>query len=1012
MMRWRRTAAALAALAIQAHGETHFCEAETWTPSSDGWKVAASREASGVAALNGSSGDARGYAETSVTLAQAGPWRVWVRHNQHSAWRGPYRLAVLAGEAELAGKDFDLAARPGVDEFDYLWDSFEVTLPAGPVALRVSKFQQQNCSGYVRRVDCVLLTTEFDLVPNHLEYGPQTFVRATLGAIYDKPVYVHIFADHYRAPWYGHHHLSKAGVGDGLQPAAEQLLMGGEQTPWCNLTRMLYQDSGAILNVTIRHSYHQRPERMQARYEFATAPDEAAIVRTMDVDAQPNGLVLVMPPDLTTAENRARLGRDRDFAEQTGRIADAYDWPTLGRKPERFPIFVAVGIGGYGTPPDQAVSDRELKTLDYFGFSNWTRTRLGSGTWQMIDGSYCQPDLPKIQAAAVERAKELAAAGKSARDVVYSMVMDEPGGQALEFMAANSAYREAFRAWLQTLGVTPQELLVDDGEAVRPVTREQREAFPALYYFSQRFRTQALGDFIAVQRRELEAACGGTLPVNANFSDGATYYANFYGQGVDYFELLDDAGQNSIWGEDWANGSSSYQCSAYNVDLMRAAARERGQVIGHYLIAHAGRRPFDVKLKAAGNVARGVKILDSFCYGVYWGSHEGGPAWNTHVWQAKPETWRAYAEINREIGGAEDLLLPAMPSPAKVAILYSSSTDAWQVGDNLAYGFDRMHTWMALAHAQVPVDFLSEKQVADGLLSGYQVCYLSGPNLTRAAAAKLADWVRGGGVLALTAGAAARDEYNRPLSALDELLPAQRGDLTTAQAFRNSGYYVYILNPQGRVTVGDAVFDVLSVRQPLTPREGAVTLGVYQDGSAAWVRGAAGQGTIYCAGFLPALDYIRQAVVARRELAEQAKQNEQAAVDGPDAGAKTGAVAVAGLSDTDRVRLANSANPWAYPAAGREAILAPVRAAGVTTPVTCSVPLVDAVCMTCDQGLVIPLANYTLAPLARVEFSVRSERPVRRLESVHQGQIEFRAEAGRIAFALPLESTDYVKIYY
>ena len=35
-----------------------------------------------------------------------------------------------------------------------------------------------------------------------------------------------------------------------------------------------------------------------------------------------------------------------------------------------------------------------------------------------------------------------------------------------------------------------------------------------------------------------------------------------------------------------------------SVALMRAAARPRGQTMGHYLVAHAGRKPLDVKLKA------------------------------------------------------------------------------------------------------------------------------------------------------------------------------------------------------------------------------------------------------------------------------------------------------------------------------------------------------------------------------------------------------------------------------
>lgn len=32
-----------------------------------------------------------------------------------------------------------------------------------------------------------------------------------------------------------------------------------------------------------------------------------------------------------------RFKRDREFAEVTGRIADSFKWPTIGRKPERIP---------------------------------------------------------------------------------------------------------------------------------------------------------------------------------------------------------------------------------------------------------------------------------------------------------------------------------------------------------------------------------------------------------------------------------------------------------------------------------------------------------------------------------------------------------------------------------------------------------------------------------------------------------------------------------------------------
>lgn len=46
----------------------------------------------------------------------------------------------------------------------------------------------------------------------------------TLGDVYEEPVYVHVFADHYRSPWYQHfHHLRKP-------PAESQTLLIGPKS--------------------------------------------------------------------------------------------------------------------------------------------------------------------------------------------------------------------------------------------------------------------------------------------------------------------------------------------------------------------------------------------------------------------------------------------------------------------------------------------------------------------------------------------------------------------------------------------------------------------------------------------------------------------------------------------------------------------------------------------------------------------------------------------------------------
>ena len=987
--------AALLLCATALAAEPIFVEAEKFTPSSDGWQVCKNqqtRAASALTSLHGADGDPKGTAATTVQIPAAGNYRVWVRYIHHSTRRGPFRLAVFRNGRELGGEDFDLEAKAGLDDWSYPWDSFDLDLPAGPVELRLSKFENRKCSGYVRHVDCVLLTTDKALSPSHTPYGPQTYLRVTLGEVYDKPVYLHIFADHYRSPWYGHYNLSKAGAAAGLAPAKAQMLAAGESTPWCNITPMLYQDSGAILNFTVRYSYTARADRLKGRFDFAAAPDEKAIVRTMEADCTPNGLVVVAPPDLTTEENRRKLLRDKDAADAAGRIADAYDWPKIGKAPEKFPFFVEASIGGYGTPVDQSVVDREWKTLDYFGFVNRRMDSIGGSIWRMKNGSYCRPDVEVMKTLAAQHAGAFAKDGRQTGKIVFCMLMDEPTGQPADFLAGDEACGLAFRAWLKRLGLTPAQLGVADWDAAGPVADRERDKRPELYYFTQRFRTRALGDFMAVQRGILEQAYGAAFPVAANFSDGATFHANFYSQGVDYFELLDDDRQNAIWGEDWANVSSSYQCGAFNVDLMRAAARPRGQTVGHFLIAYAGRKAWDTKLKAAGELARGAKVLVNYYYGPSWGSHSRG-------WYDSPAVWRANAEIVREVGAAEDLLLPAVPLPAATAILYSSSTDVWTLGVNYAFGFDRMHTWMALAHAQTPVDFVAERQVEAGRLDGYRVCYLSGPNLSRAAAARLKDWVERGGVLFMTAGAASRDEYNRPLDTLDGLLPAARKPLAALQGFVHSGRSIHTLTPQDTVVAGAVAMDVLSVKQALTPRERAETLARFKDGGPALVRGTAGKGVVYCAGFLPALDYVRKALVARNALAAE-----------HDAAANR----TTPLTDDERKRferLERSHNPWQFPADVRDLLLEPVRRAGIEPPLTCSAPLVDAVVMACDAGLVIPLANYTLAPLPEVRFTLRPGRPVGRVESVHHGALQFTRNGGTVSFALPLDSTDFIKVY-
>ncbi|MFO1483925.1 MAG: hypothetical protein U1F71_11250 [Verrucomicrobiaceae bacterium] len=969
---WRTNLLPCLLACSSAFAGEYFLEAESFTGS---WKVVEgpdAREASGLKMLSGAAGDPKGIATTAVEVKDAGRYHIWVRYSSHPKWRGPFHLTALAGERVLGDGLFDAAFEGHNSRDKMAWRSFEADLPEGEVTLRLSKHENKNSSGVSRLVDCVLLTMDPKAVPDHLNYGAQTFVRVTLGDGYEKPAYIHIFADHYHADWYAHWSLGKSGPVQGIQVKKQDMLRSGESTGWCNLTPTIYQDSGAMLYITARHGYTDYAPRLKAKIDFATAPDEKSIVRSYDLDNSPSTVAIYTPPNLLTEENKARLKRDLDIAEDIGKQADLHTWPTHGKKPEKFPFFATATIDKAFTPLDARVREREEKTLGYFGFNERPQSHIG-GAWHMKDKSYCLPDLEKMRAEFQREAAAFKDKGGKVENIVFCELTDEPTGQPLDVAAKLPGYTEAFQKWLKGKNFTPVELLVKSWDDVNIVTPAQRADFPALYYWSQLFRTRALSDFMAAQGKLAKEAYGGDFPVLANFSDGAVYGANFCIQGVDYFELLDSDDQNAIWGEDWSNGASSYQCASYNVDLMRGAARERGQKIAHHLVAHANRKPWDVKLKATSEAARGVKIFNNFCYGPTWASHEGGPYFRSHLWHGKPATWTANASITREIGAAEDLLLPAMPAPAQVALLYSTASDVWTVDETFTFGFDRMHTWMALAHVQMPVDIVAERQVERGALDQYKVCYLTGPNLTRAAAVKLKAWTKNGGSLFLTAGAASKDEYNRPLDVLDDILPAQRGELVTLQKLQASGRYLNSLQPKDKA--GPA--EVLGVKQSLTAKPGAETLSTFADGSAAIVR----QGNITVCGFLPALSYIKTAL-DRRKAAEEAKH-----------------------PLTER-----SYNPWDFPADVRDLILTPT--ASIPRPIECSHALVDAVFMPSDKGIIIPLANYTLEAIEKLELKITTPKKVAQVESAVRGKVPFQQSGDVLKLFIQLENNDFVMLRF
>jgi hypothetical protein len=165
----------------------------------------------------------------------------------HPKWHGPFHVTALSGTRELGDGLFDSAFEARNARDTEIWGSFEADLPEGEVTLRLSKHENKNASGIARNVDCLLLTMDMKLVPNHLHYGAQTFVRVTSVRI-RKPIYIHIFVDHFHAPWY--HFSPPRGRPDRGEEAG---CSRAANAPWCNITPLIFQDSGAMLHHRAPH---------------------------------------------------------------------------------------------------------------------------------------------------------------------------------------------------------------------------------------------------------------------------------------------------------------------------------------------------------------------------------------------------------------------------------------------------------------------------------------------------------------------------------------------------------------------------------------------------------------------------------------------------------------------------------------------------------------------------------------------------------------------------------------
>jgi hypothetical protein len=1035
-------------------GEFVFLEGESFAAEGPGWRVIAAADRPALTkthelgpaiwgphmsagAMLAGSAEGAGVARATIDVPAAARYTLWVRHSQwpneaadkHLA---PFALRIAPAVGDpvehvfAAGRTGPPLARKAVWNAELVWTKIEVALPAGVTTVELAKVGGTGrVSATLRGLDCLLLTTDADYVPDHRDFGLQTYLRATLEEPTPKPAFLYGCMNSMLPPHIENVSFSRLGFRPTPLAPASQLLAVGESTPWMNVSRMMRQECEAVLRVQAIHTWPDKAEVSGYRLDFATAPRDDAVERTIRRSGPGAGI-------------RVRVGgarmfgdlpkADHEFAAEQLAMAERLPAPGFGRRPTRIEIrgeFAA--LDGTFSPP---ALELERKIAAWLGINakpgivddddvaaGLLHGALGGAAWFFKgkgrhSSSFFEPDLGRMEESLARKGAEARAAPHP--DRLRSVKLnDEAAPLPLEpFFTGLEVNHEVFARYVADRGI---DLGSETAGGPPRLTADRSQ--PRSYYHSQKLRAWSIARFFHTATGFVREHYPPGARSTQLIADASVFHGSLYDQGNDYWVYARERALDLIETEDWSNLACTDQLAGWNAALLRAATAGTDIPTHMAVITGFGRPPLVVKLKASAALAQGVRSFQMYSYSPPYGWHE--PGWATNY-----AVYPAVAEWTREVGAAEHVLADAAPRRARVAILYNRAHDVWNNSsrDDATQLFARLYTYLLLRHSQVAVDVLDDETVAAGGLAGYEVAYLYGAQVERAMLPPLVAWVRDGGTLVLGPGAASRDEYDQPTDLLDAGLGLGRGEARQLQrVYHTTAWVNRQLQPKGTVTLVAAAAasepagraDAKAATVPLyawtqtfPEREGVVVEARDAEGKAVAVRQPAGRGAVHLRGFLAELAAVRDAFIDYERRADEPVRPLPAVAAAMIACGRS----TAATPDDVRVpRKQHAPFPATYAgAAMRFAIgpaVAPAREVVAIDPAGDPLP-VEATFLEGPAGWAVTLANWSGEPLERITLRIRPGRPSGPVATARLGAVPAAREAGEICLEMPLESTD------
>lgn len=947
-----------------------FVEGEDFQPVGQGWWAGQGwaddiyEATSGDAVLGNDGGS--GEAKAEVKIPTSGRHNVWVRYLKIGKYGGSFGLRIEQNGAVVFDKHY--RTQPEGDEWRPMWEKFEADLQAGPATLTL----YIAVPGIRQRVDCVLITPDLDYEPNYRDFAPQVFLRFRLlePAV---PTAAYVSTYLHRAPVYYFDPglFTSAGLGVGGDPVGP-----GQWSPWADISRYMDSDRWiTTVKMFFRDAEGKPLSRVRAEFQISPVADEAQ-ARTFREDIDGEIVSLVLPGNIRKYLDMPALASE--LSARHLEMVKSHNLPPLPKTEGKIPL--ELHIAGFGSCyRSTRVLGYEMEAARILGANSfndiyglpWTVAKhLGvtrgflTTAWMPWQAWSCptSPDLPKMmdehfaQAAANIEKDDPGALKRFYRNKLW----DEPGTSDLNHMKNCESCRAGFRGFLEGRGLQPADFGKSSWDEIVPITREEAADGPSrrLHYWTIEYRDLTNALMVMEGRKAAEKYLGRHILTNVNFTDGPL---SGWGwgliEGPDWF-LYGRLGATSLlWSEDWA--CLGPQVSGYIADMLRAAARPRNLPTGEYIICNDNRT---LEQRAFSALMHGVRILQFYCYGPYYAFVDGMVSDN-------PETQKTLGVTLRKIARADQFLHDAKVPRAQVAILYGKSHEIWQ--KDAAVGTERRTIYLAMQHVHVPVDMVSEQDVAEGILKSYRVLYVTESNVRRDAARAIAEWVRAGGTLCLGAGAGLRDEYDEPLEDLTRLAGVEVENVEKPGGDYREHYGIPHQQLFGEVKLpatkwwAACTMPVLGYHETCRPQKADV-LATFDDGKPAVLKAAAGKGTVLRFAFMPGLGYVRSANPGPNRLTVDYKP-EQLSV-----------------------------------------LTAALKMGGVVSPIEVSEPLVEAQLLTGPAVDLIILANWAGRPLAKVKVTVREASRVATAGSLSRGRLKVTRAAGRLSFEVPLEATDVI----